>query len=133
MRLRWLLLCGVLSLLLLLLLLHDLLLALQFLKQLFWRLHCGLVGILSCLALIGLLGRALIPILTGVLILSRLVLIFFCGVWCRIIVRVYYYLPLYLSLRLRLWERTGRERLTIDGRLDSHHSILTACSSRFAW
>ena len=133
MRLRWLLLCGVLSLLLLLLLLHDLLLALQFLKQLFWRLHCGLVGILSCLALIGLLGRALIPILTVVLILSRLVLIFFCGVWCRIIVRVYYYLPLYLSLRLRLWERTRRERLTIDGRLDRHHSILTACSSRFAW
>jgi hypothetical protein len=132
-RLRWLLLCGVLSLLLLLLLLHDLLLALQFLKQLFWRLHCGLVGILSCLALIGLLGRALIPILTVVLILSRLVLIFFCGVWCRIIVRVYYYLPLYLSLRLRLWERAGRERLTIDGRLNSHHSILTACSSRFAY
>ena len=131
MRLRWLLLRRVLPLLLLLLL-HDLLLALQFLKQLFWRLNCGLVGILSCLALIGLLGRALIPILTAVLILSRLVLIFFCGVWCRIIVRVYYYLPLYLSLRLRLWERTRRERLTIDGRLNSHHSILTACSSRFA-
>jgi len=130
-RLRWLLLRRVLPLLLLLLL-HDLLLALQFLKQLFWRLHCGLVGILSCLALIGLLGRALIPILTAVLILSRLVLIFFCGVWCRIIVRVYYYLPLYLSLRLRLWERTRREWLTIDGRLNSHHSILTACSSRFA-
>jgi hypothetical protein len=116
---------------LLLLLLHDLLLALQFLKQLFWRLHCGLIGILSCLALIGLLRRALIPIVNVVLILSRLVLIFFCGVWCRIIVRIYY-LPLYLSLRLRLRERTRRERLTIDGRLDSHHSILACCRSRFA-